>query len=106
MPKYVMPKIEIDFSPWENMVTEFRQGLTRISEKLASHQAKKSLFESYPNATHIFDIEVFDEYGPEVWPQARYLVHGFDDVMWTNSAKQAAKFLRKSLECAKTDNDS
>lgn len=46
------------------------------------------------------DIEIFDsqEDGGENAPQARYLVHGHDDVLWTNDIEQALSFLRTSLE--------
>lgn len=44
------------------------------------------------------DIEIFDEWGKGKFAQARYLVHGHDDVLWTNSIKSALRFLRQSLE--------
>jgi hypothetical protein len=48
----------------------------------------------------ILDIEIYDSQedgGPQA-PQARYLVHGHDDVFWTNSIDDALQFLRQSLE--------
>jgi hypothetical protein len=41
-------------------------------------------------------IEIFD---PTVgnWAQAKYLVHGHDDVLWTGSPYEAAKYLTDSL---------
>ncbi len=44
------------------------------------------------------DIEVYDEYGPDVWAQAKYLVHGYDDVLWTNDLSAAVKYLQEQLE--------
>jgi hypothetical protein len=43
------------------------------------------------------DIEVYDEHGAGHWPQARYLVHGHDDVLWTNDPDSALAFLREGL---------
>ncbi|MEA1973599.1 MAG: hypothetical protein U9N34_09985 [Candidatus Cloacimonadota bacterium] len=31
------------------------------------------------------------------WAQAKYLVHGHDDVLWTNSIDQAIGFIKQSL---------
>ena len=45
----------------------------------------------------ILDIEVFDEYGEGVFVQAKYLVHGYDDVLWTNSLDDAIDYLKWSL---------
>lgn len=48
-----------------------------------------------------FDIEVYTKWGKDVWPQARYLVHGWLDVLWTNDIDAAMEFLRESaLEMA------
>jgi len=43
------------------------------------------------------DIEVYDEYGPDQWAQARYLVHNREDVLWTNDVDEALAFLKKDL---------
>lgn len=50
--------------------------------------------------TYIFDIEVYEKYGHGVWAQAKYLVHGLDDVLWTNDSEQAALFIKRSIEAA------
>ncbi len=41
------------------------------------------------------EIEI---YNPEKgkWAQGRYLVHGHDDVLWTNDIDEALQFLRVS----------
>ena len=41
------------------------------------------------------DIEI---YNPKLdpWAQARYLVHGHDDVLWTDDLDAALEFLRES----------
>jgi len=44
------------------------------------------------------DIEVYDEYGPDQWAQAKYLAHGRDDVLWTDDLDEALNFLRAGLE--------
>jgi len=42
------------------------------------------------------DIEIYD-LEKEQWAQARYLVHGHDDVLWTDDVESALAFLRESL---------
>lgn len=44
----------------------------------------------------ILDIEIFEEYEEDTWPQAKYLVHG-TDVLWTNSLDDALNFLKESI---------
>lgn len=44
------------------------------------------------------DIEIYKNYGNGYWAQAKYLVHGYDDVLWTNSIKDAINFLEFDLE--------
>lgn len=44
------------------------------------------------------DIEIYDKFGDGHWAQARYLVHGSDDVLWTDSIDDAMAFMRESLE--------
>ena len=43
------------------------------------------------------DIEVYDNWGDGYWAQARYLAHGYDDVMWTDSLDDAAQFIMTSV---------
>lgn len=44
------------------------------------------------------DIETYSCHGKGVWAQKRYLVHGIDDVIWTNSIYEALKFFSIELE--------
>ncbi len=44
------------------------------------------------------DIETYDDYGDGYWAQERYLVHGYDDVLWTSSLKSAMEFLWDDLK--------
>ncbi len=44
------------------------------------------------------DITKFDEYGPGTNAQCQYLVHGYDDVMWTDSLDDAVEYLKESLK--------
>ena len=44
------------------------------------------------------DIEIYEKYGDDHWAQAKYLVHGKDDVLWTNSIDEAMQFLKHNLE--------
>ncbi len=42
------------------------------------------------------DIQIFDV-EKEPWAQGRYLVHGHDDILWTDSIEYALAFLRGSM---------
>lgn len=44
------------------------------------------------------DIEIYKNYGGAHWAQAKYLVHGLDDVLWTNSIENALAYLKSELE--------
>lgn len=45
------------------------------------------------------DIEVYNRGGlGENRAQARYLVHGHDDVLWTDSLQDAINYLKHDLE--------
>lgn len=43
------------------------------------------------------DVEIYDP-SKDKWAQAKYLVHGYDDVLWTNDPEQASIFVRESLQ--------
>lgn len=45
----------------------------------------------------VLDIEVYEKWGEGEWAQAKYLVHGHDDVLWTNDIEEAIAFLKSSL---------
>lgn len=53
--------------------------------------------------THRFtlDIEIHDKEG--TWSQGTFLVHGWDDVLWTDSIEGALNFLRLDLEKAQEE---
>lgn len=42
------------------------------------------------------DIEVFNPEKVE-WAQAKYLVHGHEDVSWTNNLDEALSFLKEQI---------
>jgi hypothetical protein len=42
-------------------------------------------------------IEIYEKWGDGEWAQAKYLVHGHDDVLWTNNINEAIAFLKASL---------
>lgn len=44
-----------------------------------------------------FDITIYEKYGGEEWAQTRFLVHGYDDILWTNDKEEAIKFLAYSI---------
>lgn len=44
----------------------------------------------------VLDIEIHDKLGS--WSQATYLVHGYDDVLWTDSLDDAVDFIKQDLE--------
>ena len=43
------------------------------------------------------DIEIYEKAGSDVWAQAKYLVHGFEDVLWTDDLDEALAFLKQSI---------
>ena len=42
------------------------------------------------------DIEIYDTQNSK-WAQAKYLVHGYDDVLWTDDLSLAIMFLAENL---------
>lgn len=44
------------------------------------------------------DMEIYDAWGEGFWAQAKYLVHGHDDVLWTNDIEDAISFLKNSIK--------
>ncbi len=51
------------------------------------------------------DIEIYSHRSIEhkddewyTWKQARYLVHGIDDSMWTNDINEALSYLKEELK--------
>lgn len=50
------------------------------------------------------DIEIYDtEDKSDNWAQAKYLVHGYDDVFWTDDIDDAMEFMKSSAEKAFED---
>ncbi len=49
------------------------------------------------------DIEVYELYGDEHWAQAKYLVHGYSDVYWTNDLDMAIRCLKSEIEDAEKE---
>ena len=45
----------------------------------------------------VLDVEIYD-LKSDPPPQAKYLVHGHDDIYWTNNIEDVLYFLRVSLE--------
>lgn len=48
------------------------------------------------------DIEIYEKAGADGklfkrWAQAKYLVHGFEDVFWTDDLDEALAFLKQSI---------
>lgn len=47
------------------------------------------------------DIEIYEKAGADGWikgwAQAKYLVHGFEDVLWTDDLDKALAFLKQSI---------
>ena len=47
------------------------------------------------------DIEIYEKAGDDGWvknwAQAKYLVHGFYDVLWTDDIDDALAFLKQSI---------
>lgn len=53
--------------------------------------------ETFSEIIRKLDVEIYE---PEKdgWAQARYLVHGHNDVLWTDDIDAAVDFLRESME--------
>lgn len=51
-----------------------------------------------PEDTVKVDIEIYEQHGGNHWAQARYLVHGIDDVLWTDDLEEAITYLKYDLE--------
>lgn len=51
----------------------------------------------------LLDIEVYNDWGDEYWAQAPFLVHGIDDVLWTESVDAVLAYLREELERARKE---
>jgi len=45
---------------------------------------------------YTFDIEVYDPKIDDNWRQGKFLVHGIDDVLWTNDIDAAVAFIKES----------
>jgi len=45
---------------------------------------------------YTFDIEVYDPKVDDDWRQAKFLVHGIDDVLWTDDVDAVVAFIRES----------
>lgn len=44
----------------------------------------------------VLDVEIYEDSGEE--SQAKYLVHGYDDVLWTNDPKDVISYLAREIE--------
>ena len=53
--------------------------------------------------TAMYDIEVYDK--KDEWEQGYFLVHGYDDVLWTDSIDGAVNFMKKTLERRLKENE-
>ncbi len=51
------------------------------------------------------DIEIYDSNIIDEWPQGEYLVHGYDDVLWTDNLDDALSFLKQSIIEGKKNKD-
>lgn len=53
---------------------------------------------------YTFDIEVYDLNIKDDWRQGKYLVHGYEDVLWTDDLEAAVEVIRESCEeCLSSD---
>lgn len=51
----------------------------------------------FNGAIRVLDIEIYDP-TVETWAQGRYLVHGHDDVFWTDDIDAALAYLKESCD--------
>lgn len=49
------------------------------------------------------DVQIYKNYGEGYWAQARYLVHGIDDVLWTNSIEDVITYIKQELITIETN---
>ena len=56
----------------------------------------RNYFEGEKMKRGYVDIEVYEP--SDGWAQAKYLVHGWDDILWTNDLDSALLFLKESVE--------
>lgn len=45
-----------------------------------------------------YDVEVYNRDIEDDWPQGKFLVHGYDDVLWTDDIGSAMDFLKDSCQ--------
>jgi len=43
------------------------------------------------------DVEIYKDWGSHTWAQENFLVHGYDDVLWTSNVDSAVGYLRSDL---------
>lgn len=55
------------------------------------------------NIRRTLDIEVYQKPKEGEWQQERYLVHGIDDSMWTDSKEMAIEYLLDELKRLEED---
>ncbi len=48
------------------------------------------------NMIGYIDVEVYDT-KKDAWAQGKYLVHGYDDVLWTDDPEAAAQYVKESI---------
>jgi hypothetical protein len=58
---------------------------------------RRTLGEIGGNMEAVLDIEIYDT-ETNSWAQAKYLVHGYDDVFWTDSLDDAIAFLKQNIK--------
>lgn len=61
-------------------------------------RADEDLRRVMENCIFMVDVEVYEPHGEGQWAQARYLVHGKDDVLWTDDIEAVFNYLREDLE--------
>ena len=69
----------------------------------ATETTPKKLTNFTPNQSTIMKlcIEIYEKWGEGEWAQAKYLVQGYSDVLWTNDIQEALDFLEASLVAIK-----
>ena len=51
------------------------------------------------------DVEIYENWGDGYWAQAHYLLHGYDDVYWTNDLEKGFEFLKQQIILGDNRND-
>ncbi len=71
-------------------------GLIKRHTRLKNNSVANNKLKSEEKMIGSLDIEIYEKAGVG-FAQAKYLVHGFEDVFWTDDIDEALAFLKRSI---------